>query len=245
VTDVDVTAGESPGSLGARDPEERRRRILAATVDVIGQRGFAGTRVADIAAAAGTSPALVLYHFSSLSEVLVAGLRWSDDAWYADVQIDAPDVDPVDALVALAAEAGRSGATFGDWSLWLEVWVRARHDRDVDQVRADLDRRWRAQLDELVTAGAAAGAFDAPDPSGAALRLACSMDGLAVQAVLGDPPELTPAQLGRTWLIGAARELGLPVPDLVARYDAAIDVADPAAVVDCPSPGSDPGPAGS
>jgi AcrR family transcriptional regulator len=49
-------------STAAKAPEERRRRILAATVDVVRERGFAGARVADIAEAAGTSSGLVLYH---------------------------------------------------------------------------------------------------------------------------------------------------------------------------------------
>ena len=53
-------------------PEERRERILRATVEVVRTRGFAGTRVSDIAAAAGTSQGLILYHFQSLAGALGA-----------------------------------------------------------------------------------------------------------------------------------------------------------------------------
>ena len=42
------------GALSAKAPEERRELILRATVAVVRERGFAGTRVADIAEAAGT-----------------------------------------------------------------------------------------------------------------------------------------------------------------------------------------------
>ena len=59
-------------SLAPKDPEERRRRILAAAVDVLTEKGFAGTRIADVAAAAGTSPALVVYHFGTLDDLLAA-----------------------------------------------------------------------------------------------------------------------------------------------------------------------------
>jgi len=197
-----VTAVEP---LGPKDPEERRRRILVAAIDVVKDRGFAGTRVSDIAAVAGTSPALVLYHYSSLADVLVAALTWSD---------------PVDALVRLAAATAENGAEFGDWALWLEVWVRARHDARVEEVRAALDARWRALLRDLVTSGVTRGEFEAPDADQAAFRLASSMDGLAVQAVLGDPPELSQDQMARLWLTGAARELGLDPLDVLGRLAA-------------------------
>jgi len=49
----------------------RRTQILEATAEVIGQRGFSDTRVADIAERAGTSAALILYYFES-KDVLLA-----------------------------------------------------------------------------------------------------------------------------------------------------------------------------
>ena len=60
--------------LAAKDPQERRRRILAAAIEVLEDKGFAGTRIADIAAVAGTSPALVVYHFKTLDGALAEAL---------------------------------------------------------------------------------------------------------------------------------------------------------------------------
>jgi AcrR family transcriptional regulator len=71
--------------IGSKDPEERRRRILAATIEVVRERGFAGTRVLDISAAAGTSPGLVLYHFGSLAGALAEALTFAEDTYYADL----------------------------------------------------------------------------------------------------------------------------------------------------------------
>jgi AcrR family transcriptional regulator len=189
-------------------------------MDVVRERGFAGTRVSDIATAAGTSPALVLYHYSSLADVLVAALTWSDDTWYAQIEQSLTALDPLDALVQLAAETANNGAEFGDWALWLEVWVKARHDERVEQVRAELDARWRGLLRGIVVSGIEAGLFDAPDPDQAAFRLASSMDGLAVQGVLGDPPELTPDRMAQLWLAGAARELGVDPAEAQRRLAA-------------------------
>jgi len=209
-------------TLAAKAPQERRRRILEAAIDVLRERGFSGTRVADIAAAAGTSPALVLYHFSSLGEVLLEALTSVDEAFYAE--LDEASTDPAaddacDQLVRVAALAGRGGAAFGDWQLWLEVWVRARHDPQVNDVRRALDARWREALRGVVALGVAEGAFTVPDAERASLRLASLMDGLAVQAVLGDHG-MTPERMTDLWLEGAAVELGADRDALAARLRA-------------------------
>ncbi|HVQ17714.1 MAG TPA: TetR family transcriptional regulator C-terminal domain-containing protein, partial [Actinomycetes bacterium] len=202
-------------TLAAKDPEERRRRILQAAVEVLRARGFSGTRVADIAAAAGTSPALVLYHFSSLREVLVAALASVDEQFYADLEVG-DQSDARNQLARMAALAAEGGPAFGDWQLWLEVWVRARHDERIDEVRRSLDERWRAELRDVVSAGVRQGVFTSGDPATAALRLAALMDGLAVQVVL-DEPDMTPARMVVVWLEGAALELGASAADLCQR----------------------------
>jgi AcrR family transcriptional regulator len=207
-------------TLAAKAPEERRRRILLAAVDVLRERGFAGTRVADIAAAAGTSPALVLYHFSSLGDVLLEALTMSDDAYYADLDVYGSDhsADPRDRLAWMGALSVTGASAFGDWQLYLEVWVRARHDERVDAVRERLDAKFRQSLTAVVDEGVRLGCFTCQDPEDTARRLSALMDGLAVQTVLGDPG-MTPRRMMELWLVGAARELGCDAADLVARAD--------------------------
>jgi len=98
------------------------------------------------------------------------------------------------------------GPAVGDWRLWLELWVRALHDPDARETRESLDRRWRAALREVIAEGVAAGAFDPVDADAAAIRLACLMDGLAIQLALEDPG-MTPARLADLWWQAAAIEL--------------------------------------
>ncbi len=207
-------------TLAAKAPDERRRRILAAAVAVLRERGFSGTRVADIAATAGTSPALVLYHFSSLADVLVAALESVEDEYYEALAQHA-DADPVDQLVQMALLSSESGPAFGDWQLWLEVWVRGLHDDRIDELRRASDERGRREVLKVVEAGIASGLFTVRDPAGTTLRLTCLMDGLAVQAVLGGA-DLTPRGLAREWLTGVAHELGLEAHDLLARAELAV-----------------------
>ena len=208
VNDDDMT-------LAAKAPDERRRRILSAAIAVLRERGFSGTRVADIAATAGTSPALVLYHFSSLADVLVAALESVEDDYYSELAAS-NDSDPIDRLVRMAVLSSEGGPAFGDWKLWLEVWVRGLHDERIDQLRRISDERGRGAILAVVDAGVASGQFTVDDPARSTLRLACLMDGLAVQAVL-DGSDLTPDGLAREWLTGVAHELGLDPRDLVER----------------------------
>jgi TetR/AcrR family transcriptional regulator, transcriptional repressor of bet genes len=61
---------------GSRAPEdERRRQILAAAYAVAGEHGLGETTVLKVAAAAGVSPGLILFHFKSRRELLLALLE--------------------------------------------------------------------------------------------------------------------------------------------------------------------------
>jgi len=217
-------------TLAAKAPDERRRRILSAAITVLRERGFAGTRVADIAATAGTSPALVLYHFSSLGDVLVAALESVEDDFYAQLDEHVAD-DPRDLMAVMASLSAQSGTAFGDWQLWIEVWARGRHDERIDQLRRASDQRWRQAIRHVLVAGVEQGLFGVADLPGTTLRIASLQDGLAVQATLGGAG-LTPAGMAREWLVGVARELGIDPVDLVGRL--------PVNRVTVPDPGADP-----
>lgn len=196
-------------ALAAKAPEERRRRILEATVETIRRRGFARTRVSDIAAAAGTSSGLVLYHFSSLGGALTEALTWLEDAFYAELDRDlGAAADPVSRLRHMAELAAGSGPAVGDWRLWLELWVRALHDDDARSVRESLDRRWRATLHEVIADGTSRGLFHPVETAASTVRLACLMDGLAIQLALADPGMSTD-RFRAMWLDAAALELGV------------------------------------
>jgi AcrR family transcriptional regulator len=198
-----------PG-MGSKDPEERRRRILAATIQVVRERGFAGTRVLDISAAAGTSPGLVLYHFGSLAGALAEALTFAEDTFYADLDRHlGAAAGPVQRLRLMAELGANSSPAVGDWTLWLELWVRALRDETARSARLTLDRRWRAALREVIDDGIRSGDFAPADATATTLRLASLMDGLAIQLALEDPG-MTPARFRKLWLDGAALELGLP-----------------------------------
>ena len=53
--------------------DQRREQMLRAAIEVIEERGFPETRIADVAARAGTSPALVIYYFKTKDQLLTEG----------------------------------------------------------------------------------------------------------------------------------------------------------------------------
>jgi AcrR family transcriptional regulator len=198
-------------ALATKAPEERRRRILTAAVEVLLERGYSGTRVVDIAKAAGTSSGLVLYHFKSLEGVLAEALTTVEDDFYAELAADLEaTTGAVDRLRHLAARASGSGPAVGDWRLWLEIWVRAMRDDGARATREALDRRWRSALREVIDEGIASGDFHPADVEAATVRLASLMDGLAIQLALADP-DMTPDRMTELWLAGASLELGAPL----------------------------------
>lgn len=196
-------------ALAAKAPQERRDRILRATIAVVRERGFAGTRVTDIALAAGTSQGLVLYHFGSLAGALAASLTLLEDEFYEELERNLSEVvGPVPRLWHIAELGAGYGPAVGDWRLWLELWVRAIRDEDARTARESLDSRWRGALRQVVDEGLAAGVFAASDPKASVLRLAALMDGLAIQLAL-DEPGMTTGKFTELWWQSAVLELGI------------------------------------
>jgi AcrR family transcriptional regulator len=203
-----------------RTTQERRTRILQSTVHVVRQRGFAGTRVTDIAEHANTSAGLVLYHFGSLQGALTAALTAAENSFYTELErVLEIATSPVVRLRSMAELAAGYGPAVGDWVLWLELWVRALRDPEARATRESLDHRWRAALGSVVREGLASGDFTTSDPSTATMRLASLMDGLAIQLALGDPG-IDVERFRELWLESAALELGAPALTEPTRHRA-------------------------
>ena len=76
---------ERAGDVGrAEAGEQRREQMLRAALEVIVERGYADTRIADVADRTGTSPALVIYYFKTRDQLLTEAIRFSEDSWYAE-----------------------------------------------------------------------------------------------------------------------------------------------------------------
>src|ERR1700758_508229 len=63
------------GRIAGVTAAQTRERLLRAAADVFAERGYDGTRVAHIAAAAGVSNGALYAHFGSKAELLTGALR--------------------------------------------------------------------------------------------------------------------------------------------------------------------------
>jgi len=161
----------------------RKPQLLAAAAEVIGERGFGSTRVADVAERAGTSPPAVIYWFGSKDELLTSALTFDEDRFDGAVTERLAGLEhPRDRLRALIEAC----AAEYDCRLWIELWGRALRDRGAAVARQRLDDRWRDRIAEVVRAGQELGEFAGEDGEDVAAIIASLLDGLAVQATLGD-----------------------------------------------------------
>ena len=187
----------------------RKPQIVAAAAEVLYERGLFDTRIGDIAERAGTSSPTILYYFESKDRLLEQAVDQSDRDFYARVlEGQARHERAGDKLVHLIEETSLGPGGLNDWTLWMEMWVRARRDPSVRSAYFRLDRRQRRLIADIVREGQANGEFvgDA-DPDDFALALSGLLDGLGVQVTLGQP-DLTPERMVLQCLALASSELG-------------------------------------
>ncbi|MGI5270233.1 TetR family transcriptional regulator [Nonomuraea sp. CA-218870] len=117
------------GRIAGVTAAETRDRLLRAAADVFAERGYDGTRVADIAAAAGVSNGALYAHFGSKAELLVAALRAYARRLLADLFADDPDRSATGLLLAIGRQLPQRRDARG--YLLVEALVTARRDTDV------------------------------------------------------------------------------------------------------------------
>ncbi len=176
--------------------EQRREQMLRAAMDVIVERGYADTRIADVAERAGTSPALVIYYFKTRDQLLTEAIRYSEDHWYAtgtkrleSIPTAAGQLTEMIAMTVLPppAEPDTDPAPRSEWLLWLDLWALSPRNSGVAAVRRKFDERWRQTITAIVLAGQEAGEFTPIDADEFAVTLSALLDGMAVQIALEDP----------------------------------------------------------
>jgi AcrR family transcriptional regulator len=172
--------------------EARRRAMLQAAAELIAERGFGETRIADVAKRAGTSSGLVIYYFGTRDRLLVDALRFSEEAYYegATLLLDGePDFRKrLEMLVEWSCVPELPGEVRGSWGLWLDLWATALRHPEVREARVELDSRWRDLLERLVLEGQRSGAVTRDvDARQFALSFTVVLDGLSTQVALEDP----------------------------------------------------------
>ena len=184
-----MTTAEIPGPAPRRrgpasteNGQRSRDRVLQAALDLITEAGIDQVRLAEIARRAGMSSGQVMYYFTSKEHILLETLAWRDEQDLSRTHATLATV--TGAWERLEQFIGRylpASPADPSWILWMEVWARAPHNRQVSQRLEELLQPWRDELAAAVAHGVQEGAFTPPAAiDDFTLRFAALLDGLAI-----------------------------------------------------------------
>ena len=200
--------------------EPRRIEMLRAAAELICERGFGDTRIADVAKRAGVSSALarrarvnkalIYYYFGTRDRLLVDALRYSEESFYEAAEkmlAEIPSLhERLSLLIKWTCVPEADNEIPGAWGLWFDLWAQAfRHD-EIKAGRAELDARWRNMIMDAVKS---AELDTEVDIRMFALEFSALLDGLSIQVALDDP-EVDSAVAYDIAMRFAERELNMP-----------------------------------
>jgi AcrR family transcriptional regulator len=190
--------------------EERRGEILDATAQVVVERGFAATRVADVAHRLEISTGLIHYHFESKDQLFAETFQRAADADLVRLAAEVAKADSAIAKLDVIFRLYSPESAEPGWMLWIDGWGEALRTPALKKLSQDLDLRWKKLLEDIIHAGVRAGEFTCADVHGTAWRLAALLDGLAVQVTVHEGV-ISNDEVLRYVRIAAGAELSLPV----------------------------------
>jgi AcrR family transcriptional regulator len=193
-----------PVDRGAPQPiDGTLDRLLMAAIEMIASRGFADTRVSDIAEAAGMSRASIHYYFKTKNQILIRALMWANERQLGHLaELASEPDDPVACLARfmerLIPYPGSVQAE--EYLLEIDLWSRARLD---PALRPGWDRyssQYISDVAALIAAGVEAKVFTTSvEPEELAERIIGLTDALSIQSVVG--AARMPAERVRTLLL--------------------------------------------
>ena len=172
--------------------EGRRIEMLRAAAELICERGFGETRIADVAKRAGVSSALIIYYFGTRDRLLVDALRFSEESFYEAAEKMLAEVSSLRKRLSLLIRwtcVPESGDDIpGAWGLWFDLWAQAFRHNEIKAGRVELDARWRKMIVDAIRSGEDAAELETTvDARMFALEFAALLDGLSIQVALEDP----------------------------------------------------------
>ena len=195
-----------PPKVGIHEAE-RRAQVLRAARACIVAHGYERVTMRDIAETAGVSTGTVVHYFNDKETVLEAALldKITDTgiAFRAALAGAQSAWERLGRLVEASLPA--TDEVRDEWRLWLTFWGEATRNERLRAVSERQHQRWTRFLARILRDGVAAGEFAPLDDEATAIQIAALIDGLAVQATLGNPA--VPPDRMRKLCLGALRYL--------------------------------------
>ncbi|MFC8428152.1 TetR/AcrR family transcriptional regulator [Streptomyces sp. NPDC057253] len=88
---------------------ESRQRILDATVEIAGERGYEGTSIAAVSAKCGLPASSIYWHFKDKDDLIAAVIERSFDTWLAAVVLPGEETGtPLERITVMAGSVAKS-----------------------------------------------------------------------------------------------------------------------------------------
>jgi len=169
--------------------DQRRARVLEATIAAIADVGVDALRMTDISERAGMTPGHILYYFGNKDRILIETLRWSEHDLAKSRRSAPARGGPRRRLRALVDDYLPQGTADARWNLWMQVGIHPPTDQETRELLEQLTDLWRDDLIEVVERGIDEGVF--ADPSRGleefARRGLWFLDGLSMSLLSGSP----------------------------------------------------------
>jgi AcrR family transcriptional regulator len=162
---------------------ERRAAIVRATIRCLARDGYARLTVKRVAAEAGMTPGILHYYFRDKRAILGRAAATVMADLDRRVALETRGVrdarGQLRALLRACLKVATESRDF--WTVFIELWGEALHDRELARLNRRTYARARRLLADTIARGAAAGAFRRAAPDEAAAVILALVDGLSLQ----------------------------------------------------------------
>lgn len=154
-----------------------RRSLLEAAAHLFVERGYVGTSINDISGRSGKTSGAIYFHYSSKEKLALAVVREQFAAWpQLTPYYTAPDVPPLEKLVALSFEIARVLREDVVARAGARLWAERR---SIDAAVPAPFTAWTAAVTRLLAEARSKGELaEGIEPSGTATMLVCALYGL-------------------------------------------------------------------
>jgi len=167
---------------------ERRRKILSAAREVFGTRGYAATRMDDIASAAGVGKGTLYQYFKGKADLFMTLVMVVSRDSLETLSGRSVSPDPLEAMrtaIAFAVELALA-ENLDLYQLFFDFWgVSATHRGTAQEGLRETESTFRAHILGLLRRGQGSGVFRADlDREQYIHALAAAIDGLSLRIVI-------------------------------------------------------------
>jgi AcrR family transcriptional regulator len=197
---------------------DKRESILRASAQEIARHGIRGMRVADVAANAGVSTALLYYHFTDRTGLLDAALTFMTDRAYSYRSVlDTPGDSAWQRLLNHVSQEFQDDPIVVETTkAWNELRASAVYEPELREPVAKATAAWREEIIESIELAKQSGEIDgAIDSESNSVVIVALMEGLSAQWMCGE------LSVDDTHAMLTAAVTGLLRPDVVVAEQTA------------------------